>query len=127
MRVASLVIGLFIGIIVFGQSCTVSVLFETAEQLGGVTEETEAGLGEAGAGLLVAFLAVFGAAFAMGNPRLSAWLFALGAVLGVLVGATAEVFGDLVVWGVLLLVPTLTSYLAQRQRRVESDGNSSRT
>jgi|TARA_Y100000031_G_C7957350_1_gene264339 hypothetical protein len=76
MGLASLVIGLFVGIAVFVQSCSKGLLGNVAKQ--------EAMQTEAGAGLLLAFLAILGAAFAIGKPKVATWLFGISVGLTLL-------------------------------------------
>ena len=122
MRIAALVLGLFLTIGVLVQSCVVlvgsEVVSELDEQLG--TGETAAELeeasGAAAVGILVAVMALVGAAFALGLPRVSAIAYGLGAILGIETGHSSE-FTDLAVWGYLMIGLAALSYFGQRRER----------
>lgn len=66
--------------------------------------------------MLIAFLFVLGAAFAIGLPRLSMVLFATAAVLGFVIGGTTA-YSDGTVWGVVSAVLAVMSYLGARELR----------
>lgn len=89
MRIASLIIGLVLLIVVGLQSCTVMVG-------GGLANRKELA-GSGTVGVLVAFLFLLGAAFALKMPRTAAVMFALAGLFGWIGGVAG--FGDLKVWG----------------------------
>jgi len=63
VRIAALIIGVFAGILSLAQSCSLGFLGSLA-----TSEEMSR---EAGWGLLMAFVAIFGAAFANGKPKVA--------------------------------------------------------
>lgn len=89
MRIATLIVGLVLMIVVGLQSCTVMVG-------GGLADRKELS-GSGAVGLLVALLFLLGAAFALKLPRTAAVMFALAGVFGWIGGFAG--FGDLKVWG----------------------------
>ena len=122
MRIAVLVIGLALGIIVFIQSCSVGLVSGVGEEVATITgneelveEAKELGTA-AGGGILMGLFAIAGAGFALKMPRTAFVLFALAALIGIPTGLTSE-FGDLAVWGFLLLVPMALSYFSQDRTR----------
>jgi membrane protein implicated in regulation of membrane protease activity len=106
MRIAVMIIALCLTAIVGLQSCTVMVG-------GGLTHDQ--GLSGGGAaGLLVAFLFVLGAAFALGLPKVSQVIFAIATGVGFLAGAQSG-YHDMTVWGVVSLVLAFMSYFGARE------------
>ena len=99
LRIATLVIGLFVGIVSFFQACAVSGFATVADQ-----EKMQA---EAGWGMIMAFLSILGAAFAVGQPKTASWLAGAGAAIGIIGGITADAFTDLLIWGIVLVIPTI--------------------
>lgn len=63
----------------------------------------------------MALLAILGAAFAIGKPKASTWLFGSGAAIGLVAGATAEIFTDLLIWGVILIGPSVAAFLGRKE------------
>jgi ABC-type multidrug transport system permease subunit len=106
MRIAVLVIALCLTMIVGLQSCALAV--------GGgmINDQSLAGCGAAG--VVLAFLFVLGAAFAMGLPRVSLVMFALAALIGFSVGLSTA-FKDMTVWGTISLVLAVMSYFGSRE------------
>lgn len=78
MRVAALIIGIFLSIILFLQSCTIATLGIAAESLqsAGGAERPTADPG-ASFGVLAALLSVLGTAFVLKLPRVAAVLFGM--------------------------------------------------
>ena len=100
MRVATLVIALVLMVVVFVQSCAVSV--------GGSIGEDEDMAGGGGLGMLLALAWVVGAGLVLNRPRGAVWAFGLAAILGLL-GATAGAFPDLWIWtGVSLILAVMS-------------------
>ncbi|WP_127144470.1 hypothetical protein [Pelagibacterium montanilacus] len=106
MRIAVLVISLCLTMIVGLQSCAVMVG-------GNITSDTDTAAGGA-AGIILAFLFVLGAAFAMGLPRVAMVMFGLAALIGLLTAATT-VFSDMWIWGGIALVLSVMSWLGYRE------------
>ena len=106
MRIAVLIIGLCLTMLVGLQSCAVS--------LGGdVSDRTD--LSEGGAvGILIAFLFVLGSAFSLALPKVSTGLFGLAALLGLLVAGTTG-FRDMYFWGGVAAVLAVMSYFGVRE------------
>ena len=107
MRVATLILGLFLMIIIGFQSCAATVG-------GGLGDEA---LGEGGAvGVLVTLLYLIAAAFVLGKPIVSLVVFSVAAVIALIGGATTP-FGDLIIWGVVAAVLAVMSYFGVREQR----------
>lgn len=104
MRIAVLIIGLCLMLIVGLQSCVVS--------MGGSLADRETVSAAGGVGILVALLFALGSAFVMAFPKVSAGIFALAALLAF--GFAAE-FSDLKVWGVVSLALAVMSFLGSRE------------
>lgn len=108
MRVAVMVISLLGMILLFFQSCAISV--------GGEMSADE-DLSQGGAvGIVMAFLFVLGGAFVLGMPRASLVLFMIAGFLGLSAGATTS-FSDLTIWGIVALVLAALSYFGWREKR----------
>jgi hypothetical protein len=108
MRIATLVVTLFLMLAVGLQSCTLYGLSAIAGQ-----QETGGG---AAVGLLIAFLYLLGAAFVMGLPLISIICFTVAGLLGLAVGATTK-FSDMTIWGIVSFVLALMSFLGRRELR----------
>ena len=106
MRIAVLIIGLCLTMIVGLQSCAVLLG-------GGMTDDQDMAGGGA-IGILIAFLFVLGSAFALSLPKVSMWLFGIAAALGFLVGASTE-FSDMMFWGVVAAALAVMSYFGARE------------
>ena len=108
MRVAVLIIGLCLVLVIGLQSCTVMVG-------GGITENKE--LASSGAtGILIAFLYILGSAFALGIPIISTIVFALAAGIGFLAGSSSE-FKDMTFWAYVSSVLAVMSFLGSRKKK----------
>lgn len=108
MRIAVLIIGLGLVMVLGLQSCTVMV--------GGELSQNEM-TSEAGAiGIFMAVLFLLGAAFSMGVPLVSLILFVLAGVLGLTMGSESD-FTDLVIWGWGSLILAVMSYFGMREKR----------
>lgn len=108
MRIATMILGLILMVIVGLQSCAVSF----GGSIAGQQRAEEGGA----VGILVALLFLIGSAFALVFPLVSlaaflvAGLFALGA------GATTP-FTDLTIWGWVSLVLAVLSFFGWREKR----------
>ena len=107
MRIAVLIIGLSLVMILGMQSCTVMVG-------GGVINDED--LSSAGAiGILVSFLFIIGAAFVMGYPKASMIIFLLASVFA-LFGALMSDYSDLYVWSFVSFALGIMSYLGFKEK-----------
>ena len=107
MRIAVLVIGLCLVMLVGMQSCT--VMFG-----GGLTEDQN--LAGAGAlGQLVALLFILGSAFAIGAPKASVGIFAVAALFAFGAAGMSD-FRDMNVWGWISVVLAVLSYFGIREK-----------
>ncbi len=117
MRIATLILGLALLVIVGLQSCAVylgeSVTNEPVKTQGGV------------AGLAVAFFYLIGAAFALPFPLVSVIAFLLAALMGFSGGSTSD-FGDLTIWGFVSLVLAALSFFGWREKRKRQAESASR-
>jgi hypothetical protein len=117
VRIATMILGLILMVIVGLQSCAVS--------FGGSLANRQ-GVEEGGAvGVVIALLFLVGAAFALVFPLVSLVCFALGGILGLAAGATTP-FTDLTIWGVVSLVLVVLSFFGwreKRKRRAESQSS----
>ncbi|MDD3783244.1 MAG: hypothetical protein ACOX46_11965 [Limnochordia bacterium] len=108
MKVASGILSLVLSLVIFLQSCTVSmggaILAEEGTQQGGAV------------GLLVAFLFLVGGAFAFGVPKVSLVVMALAGLLGMAAGATTP-YKDLTIWGGVALALAVLNLFAGRKRK----------
>lgn len=89
MRIAVLIIGLCLTMMVGLQSCVLTV--------GSGLAKDQAMSGASGSGLIVAFLFLLASALVLGFPRVSAGFFLLAAVIGIGVGFQSS-FADLRIW-----------------------------
>jgi hypothetical protein len=108
LKVASGILSLVLSLVIFLQSCTVSmggaILAEEGTQQGGAV------------GLLVAFLFLVGGAFAFGVPKVSLVVMALAGLLGMAAGATTP-YKDLTIWGGVALALAVLNLFAGRKRK----------
>lgn len=108
MKIAVGIIGMIIGLLVFLQSCTVSV--------GSSLAENEA-MGQAGAvGVFIGFAFLIGGAFGFALPVVSMIVFSIAALFGFAAGADGE-FADLTYWGGAAAVLATMSFFAWRSQR----------
>ena len=115
MRAIALILALIIVAGAFAQSCgtVVSSSYQTDVIVWETIDDPQAATGSAIAVFVVALL---GAVTVMKRPRTSATIFAGGAVVGIVLGlANVEVYGALLVWGVLLAVAAVFSYFGERE------------
>ncbi|ABB14636.1 hypothetical protein [Carboxydothermus hydrogenoformans] len=115
MRIASGIISLIIGILVFLQSCTVS--FGDALFSGKTT-------GSSGdLGMFVAFLLFIGGAFAFALPKVAMIFSAAAALFAFINGATSD-FSDMKVWGVIALILAVMEFFgARKPKNVNTPNN----
>lgn len=108
MRIAVLIIALFLTLIVGLQSCAITAG-------GGMTRNTEL-YGAGAGGILLALLFMLGAAFVMAMPRVSMWLFGAATLIGLGVGLSTT-FKDLTIWGIVALALAVMSFFGHRELR----------
>lgn len=113
MRLAVLIIGLVLMVVVAAQSCAALIA-------GGLADRRDVSEG-GGFGVLVAFLFLLGAAFAWGVPTVSMICFALAMIYG-LVGGVSTPFKDLTVWGVAAGTLAILSFFGRRRARTIKTG-----
>ncbi len=113
MRIAVLIISIFVIFIIGFQSCTVGVLesFEGSETMQG------------SAGLAIVLFFIIGAAFAIGIPIISMVSFLLASFIGYSVDVT--IYGDLEVWRVVAIILAIMSFLGHRElkKKKQSSNN----
>jgi hypothetical protein len=110
MRLAVTIIGIFLALIVGVQSCGVS--------FGGALTADESITAASGAGFVISLLFIIGSGFAIKIPKVSIVVFAIGALIGILVGANTE-YKDLIVWGIVSLVLCILSFFGDRSLQRE--------
>src|SRR5215212_11487961 len=108
MRIATLILGLILMVVVGLQSCAVS--------LGGSLGESEKMSQGGSVGIFLAFLFLIGAAFALVFPLVSLIAFLLGGLFGVAAGATTP-FSDLTIWGIVSSVLAVFIFFGWRGKR----------
>lgn len=107
MRIAVLIIGLAVSLIVLLQSCAANLAGALASQ------SLKQG---AAVGMLLALFYIIGAGFAMRLPIVSIVVFAFGAIIAISAGHNSD-FGDLQVWGWLSAILAILSYFGHRERK----------
>jgi hypothetical protein len=116
-----MVIALALTVVVFLQSCAVSI--------GGSLGEDEDMSGGGGLGVLMSLAWIVGAGLVLNKPRAAVWAFGIGAVLGLL-GATAGGFPDLWIWTAVSVIFAAMSWrgitekeekLAEESARYKAD------
>jgi hypothetical protein len=108
MRIATMIIGLILMVIVGLQSCAVSV--------GGSVLESEKTQQGGAVGIFVALLFLVGSAFALVFPLVSLISFLIAGVFALTAGATTD-FSDLTIWGVVSLILAVLSFFGWREKR----------
>lgn len=106
MRIASGIISLIIGCIVFLQSCTVGI--------GGEILADEVSSQSGSVGMFVAFLLFISGAFAFALPKVAMVFSAVAALFALLNGATSD-FSDMYVWGVIAIILTVMNFFAGKK------------
>ena len=113
VRIAVLIISIFVIFIIGFQSCTVGVLesFEGSETMQG------------SAGLAMVLFFIIGAAFVIGIPIISMVSFLLASFIGYSVDVT--IYGDLEVWRVVAIILAIMSFLGHRElkKKKQSSNN----
>jgi hypothetical protein len=118
MRLAALIIGLIVGIIMLSQSILLTPLVEESEELARITndqehiEEAEEISVAAGGGLFIAIIMILAAGLAVKYPRASTVLFLIAAAMTIPIGGKSE-FYDLMFWGALSAVCGFLSYFGR--------------
>jgi hypothetical protein len=107
MRIAVMIIALAVSIFIVLQSCAIGV--------GGTLLNSQSLKEGAAIGLLLAFLYVLGAAFAIGVPLISTAMFAVGALIAIPIGWRTG--SDLQVWGWLSAILAVLSIFGFREKR----------
>lgn len=106
MRIASGIISLILGLLVFLQSCTVGV--------GGAAFGEELAAQGGSAGILVALLFVIGGAFAFALPKVAMVAMVIAGILSIAIGATTT-YGDMTIWGVVAIILAAMNYFGSRK------------
>jgi hypothetical protein len=125
MRVATLIIGLLLGLLLFLQTMLLYGLSNAGND--------EKNAGAAAIGVFVALIWLVASAFVMAFPLFSAIAFAAAALFAFLGGGSSD-FKDLIIWGVASALLAVLSYfgwrgkrrdrreaLAERQRQMDRD------
>ena len=105
MRIATLIISLFLMLILGIQSLAVSAGGSIVSSLSTTASDQKVGedLAAGGAiGILAALMWLVAAALVMSKPKASAWIFGIAGGFCLLGGSTG--FGDLYIWGVVSLI-----------------------
>jgi hypothetical protein len=105
MRIATLIVSLFLMAAVGLQSCSVYAL----------------GNEDGALGIVVALLFLLGAAFALALPRVSLVVFAIATVLALFVYAGTS-FSDMGIWALVSLALVVMSYFGVREKRRAAEG-----
>lgn len=108
MKIASGILALVLSVVIFLQSCTVSlggsILAEEATQQGGSV------------GIFVALLFLVGGAFAFGVPKVSFVIMLLAGFFGIAAGSTTP-YKDMTIWGVIAFILAIMSLIGSRKRK----------
>ncbi|MFK0331029.1 hypothetical protein ACIQUB_07885 [Rhizobium sp. NPDC090275] len=108
MKIATGIIGIFLGLIVLLQSCAVTA--------GSGLIKDQATGGSAAVGMLVGLLFFVGGAFAFGLPLVSAIVFVVAGLLAFL-ASTQGSFADIVIWGYVALAFAVMAFFTWRAGR----------
>ena len=111
MKIATGIIGLMLGVLVFMQSCVVAT--------GSSLAEDQSTMQAGSVGILVGLIFFIGGAFAFGLPRAAMVIFAIAGLLA-LIASTTGSFGDLTIWGVVALVLAVMSFFAGRKKALKT-------
>lgn len=106
MKIASGIISIILGLIVFLQSCTVGI--------GGAVFDEESAAQGGGVGIFVALLYMVGGAFAFALPKVALVVMAIAGVFGIATGTTTS-YKDMTVWGVIALVIAVLNFFGGRK------------
>jgi hypothetical protein len=108
MKIAVGIIGIFLGLLVLLQSCTV------AATSGLVADKATGGAGAIG--MLVGLLFFVAGAFSFSLPLVAMIVFALGSAFAFL-ASTQGSFGDISIWGFIGLAMTAMSFFTWRSAK----------
>lgn len=108
MRIAILILGLVLMLVVGLQSCAIFI--------GGAALEEQATSDSGALGLFLALLLLVGAAFVLFFPWVALVSFVLAGIAGLSGGSTTE-FTDLTIWGIVAFVLAVLSLLGVREKR----------
>jgi hypothetical protein len=111
MKIATGIIGLMLGILVFMQSCVVAT--------GSSLSEDQSTMQAGSVGILVGLIFFIGGAFAFGLPRVSMVIFTIAGLLAFIASTTGS-FGDLSFWGIIALVLAVMSFFAGRKKALRA-------
>lgn len=112
MRIATMIIGFLVGMVMTFQTIFAYMFGSVGAELGS-TEAAE--VAEAGAvGILVALLWLLGIAFEYAFPKVSIVTFTLA---GLLAFAIAGPYPDMAVWGVVALVLAVLSFFGNKEKK----------
>lgn len=106
MRIAVLIIGLLLGLLMFMQSFTIMALG------GAIGSDDPSGA----LGVMVAVLWLIGCGFVIGFPRTSTILFVVAAVLAIATGANTD-YSDMTMWGFVSIGLAVMSFFGWRGKK----------
>lgn len=112
MKIASGILSLIFGLLIFLQSCVVGV--------GGSIFGEESAAQGGSVGFFVAILFIIGGSFSFALPKVSMVIMTLAGILGIAVGATTA-YGDMTVWGVIALVLAALNFFGSRKKKTKED------
>jgi hypothetical protein len=121
VRRATQIISLVLMVIVFIQSCAVTVGGSASESLSTTSaEKSEAeDLAAAGSvGILVALMWLVAGAFVMSKPRVSMWVFGVAGAFALVGGGSG--FSDLYFWGVVSFIFAFMSWRGSIEQELEA-------
>ena len=117
MRLATLIISLFLMLIAGVQSCAVAVGGGIAEDLSTAAKDKQEAqdiAGAGGLGVLAALMWLVGAAFVMSKPRTAMWLFGVASLFWL--GAGAAGFSDAFIWMVASIIFAVMSWRGTKEK-----------
>lgn len=117
MRLATLIISLFLMLIAGVQSCAVAVGGGIAEDLSTAAEDKQEAqdiAGAGGLGVLAALMWLVGAALVMSKPRAAMWIFGVASLFWL--GAGAAGFSDAFIWVVASIVFAVMSWRGTKEK-----------
>jgi len=106
MKIATGIISLIIGLIVFLQSCAVGI--------GGAVLADETTSQSGSVGLFVAFLLWIAGAFAFALPKVAMVISAIAGIFALMNGATSD-YADMTVWGVIAFILAILEFFVGRK------------
>ncbi len=114
MKIATGIIGIFLGLIVLLQSCAVTA--------GSGLLKDQATGGSAAVGMLVGLLFFIAGAFAFGLPLVSAIIFVAASLLAFL-ASTQGSFADIVIWAYIALALAVMAFFTWRSGKKKQAGS----